>query len=86
MTTTTKPQAETAVPIENSLTAGRLPTPAPWIILGAAILVGAAIFGVLALADGSEFNWGSAIVVGALLVNMGARAIVARRKDFSGAN
>ena len=66
MTTTTKPEAPTAGPIENSLTAGRLPTPAPWIILGAAIAVGLAIFGVLAL-GGGDFNWGGAIVVGALL-------------------
>ncbi len=39
MTMTTKPEPATsvAIPIQNSLTAGRLPTPAPWIILGAAI-------------------------------------------------
>lgn len=68
MTMTKKPEpTTTASPIENSLTAGRLPTPAPWIILGAAIAVAAAIFGVLALADGGSFDWGLTILVGALL-------------------
>jgi phosphate transport system permease protein len=71
MTMITNPEPTTSAPaptpIANSLTAGRLPTPAPWIILGAALLVAAAIFGVLALADGSGFNWGGAILIGALL-------------------
>jgi phosphate transport system permease protein len=69
MTTTLKPEPETAtaVPIANSLTAGRLPTAAPWIILGTAIAVSAAVFGVLALAAGTGLNWGGALVVGALL-------------------
>ena len=69
MTMTTKPETptSTAIPIENSLTAGRLPTPAPWIILGAAIAVSAVIFGVMALAAGDGFNWGGALLVGALL-------------------
>ena len=69
MTTTMKPEPATApaVPIENSLTAGRLPTAAPWVILGTAIAVSAAVFGVVALAAGSGFNWGGALLVGALL-------------------
>ena len=69
MTMTTKPEPATTTPapITNSLTAGRLPTAAPWMILIAAIGVAAAIFGVLALAAGTGFNWGAAILVGALL-------------------
>ena len=69
MTMTTKPEPATATPapITNSLTAGRLPTSAPWMILIAAIAVAAGIFGVLALAAGTGFNWGGAILVGALL-------------------
>lgn len=69
MTMTTKPEPVTATgsPIANSLTAGRLPTPAPWLILGTAIAVAAAIFGVVALAAGTGYNWGGALLVGALL-------------------
>ena len=69
MTMTTKPEPTTSVatPIQNSLTAGRLPTPAPWLILGAAIAVSAAIFGVMGLAGDAGFNWGGALLVGALL-------------------
>jgi phosphate transport system permease protein len=67
--TMTKPDAETVTPtpIANSLTAGRLPTPAPWIILGTAIAVAAALFAVLGVASGSGFDWGGAILVGGLL-------------------
>jgi phosphate transport system permease protein len=69
MTTTTKPETPvaTATPFANSLTAGRLPHSTPWFILGTAIAVAAAVFGVLALAGGTGFNWGGAILVGALL-------------------
>jgi phosphate transport system permease protein len=69
MTMTTKPEAPTATasPIANSLTAGRLPNGAPWLILGAAVAVAAATFGVVALAAGSGFDWGGALLVGALL-------------------
>lgn len=69
MTTTTTPESATATqtPFANSLTAGRLPNSAPWLILGTAIAVAAAIFGVVALAAGSGFNWGGALLVGALL-------------------
>jgi phosphate transport system permease protein len=67
---TTNPEPTTtpaASPIANTFTAGRLPSYAPWLVLGAAILVAAAVFGVLALAAGSGFDWGGAILVGALL-------------------
>jgi phosphate transport system permease protein len=70
MTMTTNPEPTTtpaASPIANTFTAGRLPSYAPWLVLGAAILVAAAVFGVLALAAGSGFDWGGAILVGALL-------------------
>ena len=70
MTMTTNPEPSTtpaASPIANTFTAGRLPSYAPWLVLGAAILVAAAVFGVLALAAGSGFDWGGAILVGALL-------------------
>jgi phosphate transport system permease protein len=69
MTMTTKPEAPTATasPIANSLTAGRLPNGTPWLILGAAIAVAAATFGVVGLAAGSGFDWGGALFVGALL-------------------
>ena len=67
MTTNPEPATKTAIPLENSLTAGRLPNSAPWLILGAAIAVSAAVFGVMALAAGTGFNWGAALLVGALL-------------------
>ena len=72
MTMTTKPEPTTTqlqqpTPIENSLTAGRLPKTAPWIILGTAIAVSAGVFGVMALASGAGYDWGGAIFVGALL-------------------
>ncbi|MEV1131551.1 phosphate ABC transporter permease PstA [Agromyces sp. NPDC049794] len=70
MTTTTNPEPATRAassPIANTFTAGRLPAYAPWLVLGAAIFVAAAVFGVLALAAGSGFDWGGAILVGALL-------------------
>jgi phosphate transport system permease protein len=70
MTMTTNPEPSTtpaASPIANTFTAGRLPSYAPWLVLGAAILVAAAVFGVLALAAGTGFDWGGAILVGALL-------------------
>jgi len=72
MTITTRPEqpptsAPAPSPIANSLTAGRLPKPAPWIILGTSIAVAGAIFGVLALAGGTGLDWGGAILVGALL-------------------
>ena len=67
MTVTMRPEPVTATPIANSLTAGRLPRPVPWIILGAAVAVSSAVFGVMALAAGTGLDWGGALVVGALL-------------------
>lgn len=70
MTMTTNPEPATrsaASPVANTFTAGRLPSYAPWLVLGAAILVSAAVFGVLALAAGSGYDWGGAILIGALL-------------------
>lgn len=64
---TMTPAPETGTPIANSLTAGRLPSSAPWVILGTAIAVSASVFGVVALGSGSGFDWGGALVVGALL-------------------
>ncbi len=67
MTMTMKPEPATGTPIANSLTAGRLPSPVPWIILGTAIAVSFAVFGVMALAAGTGLNWGGALLVGAIL-------------------
>ena len=67
-TTITPPETRpAATPIANSLTAGKLPKGAPWMLLGASILVAAGVFGVISTADGSEFNWVGTLVVGALL-------------------
>ncbi|HKH08558.1 MAG TPA: phosphate ABC transporter permease PstA, partial [Agromyces sp.] len=38
-----------------------------WMMLGAGILVAAGVFGVIAAADGSEFDWVGSLIVGALL-------------------
>jgi phosphate transport system permease protein len=67
MTVTTPQEPRTATPIANSLTAGRLPTPAPWVILGTAMAVSAALFAIVGLAAGSGFNWGGALAVGGVL-------------------
>ncbi|WP_157007810.1 phosphate ABC transporter permease PstA [Agromyces laixinhei] len=67
MTIQTKRPPEAATPIANSLTTGRLPNSAPWTILVAAVAVAAAVFGVVAIGSGSGFNWGGALVIGALL-------------------
>ena len=56
-----------AAPIGNSLTAGKLPAGAPWIALGVSLAVAAGVFGVLAAASGTGFDWAGTIVVGALL-------------------
>ncbi|MGW9631160.1 phosphate ABC transporter permease PstA [Agromyces sp. NPDC055520] len=67
MTLQTTRAPETSAPIANSLTAGRLPTSAPWVILVAAIAVAAAVFGVVAIGSGAGFDWGGSLFVGALL-------------------
>jgi phosphate transport system permease protein len=66
-TTITPPETKpAAAPLSNSLTAGKLPNGAPWIVLGASVLVSAGLFAVLALA-GAEFNWVGMLVVAALV-------------------
>lgn len=69
MTVTSTPPETTpraSAPIANSLTAGRLPKGASWMLLGSALVVSAVLFGVIALGTG-EYNWIGAIVVGAVL-------------------
>jgi phosphate transport system permease protein len=69
MTTTVTPpetRSPLATPVSNSLTAGKLPNGAPWLILGASLAVSAGLFGVLAFA-GAEFNWVGTLVVAALV-------------------
>jgi phosphate transport system permease protein len=65
-TTLTPPEPRVAAPVSNSLTAGKLPNGAPWMILGTSLVVSAGLFGVIALA-GAEFNWVGMLVVAALL-------------------
>ncbi|BDZ55673.1 phosphate ABC transporter permease PstA [Agromyces marinus] len=67
-TTITPPETgrRAAAPVSNSLTAGKLPNGASWMILGASLLVSAGLFAVLAFASGS-FDWVAWIVVGAVL-------------------
>ena len=49
------------------LTGNRLPKPAPWIILGASLVVSLALFGLLSVASGGEFNLVGAVLVGLIL-------------------
>lgn len=66
-TTITPPETKApAAPLSNSLTAGKLPNGAPWIVLGASVLVAAGLFAVIAFA-GAEFNWVGMLVVAALM-------------------
>lgn len=66
-TTITPPETRpAATQVSNSLTAGKLPNGAPWMILGASVLISAGLFGVLAFA-GAEFNWVGTLLVGAIL-------------------
>ncbi|GAA2046053.1 phosphate ABC transporter permease PstA [Agromyces tropicus] len=69
MTTTITPpetRGPAAAPVSNSLTAGKLPNGAPWMVLGVSLLVSAGLFGVLAFASG-EFNWVGTFIIGAIL-------------------
>ncbi|WP_438856467.1 phosphate ABC transporter permease PstA [Agromyces sp. M3QZ16-3] len=69
MTTTITPpetRGPAAAPVSNSLTAGKLPNGAPWMVLGASLLVSAGLFGVIAF-GGAEFNWVGTFVVAALV-------------------
>jgi phosphate transport system permease protein len=66
--TLTPPETRPAgTPIANSLTAGKLPKGAPWMVLGASLLVAAGVFGVRAAAAGAAVNWVGTFIVGALL-------------------
>ena len=65
-TTLTPPEPRVANPVSNSLTAGKLPNGAPWMILATSLVVSAGLFGVIALA-GAEFNWVGMLLVAALL-------------------
>ncbi|HEX6955286.1 MAG TPA: phosphate ABC transporter permease PstA [Agromyces sp.] len=65
-TTLTPPEPRVATPVSNSLTAGKLPNGAPWMILAASLVVAGGLFGVIALA-GAEFNWVGMLVVAAVL-------------------
>jgi phosphate transport system permease protein len=65
--TITPPETRSpAAPVSNSLTAGKLPKGAPWMVLGASLVVAAGLFGVIAL-GGVEFNWVGMLVVAALV-------------------
>ncbi|MBG6055741.1 phosphate transport system permease protein [Salinibacterium sp. CAN_S4] len=56
--------------IVNSLTTGRLPRWAPWLMLGASWAVSSAFFALLAAATSAEFNIVLAIFVGTILFNI----------------
>ena len=64
--TTTAPLT-TRRQVENPLTAGQLPGWSPWAILGGALLVGAAIAGLIAGASGAGFSIITAVVIGYVL-------------------
>lgn len=70
MTTVTAPPSNDAPPVlvreHQRLTSGRLPKWAPWALLGASAVLSALIFGVLAMAGGSEFSIAGWAVVTAL--------------------
>ncbi|WP_306231838.1 phosphate ABC transporter permease PstA [Agrococcus beijingensis] len=63
MTTATAPRRQA----ENPLTAGQLPAWSPWALLGAAVLVGAAIAALIAGASGSQFSIVTTAVIGFIL-------------------
>ena len=65
--TITPPETRSpAAAVSNSLTAGKLPNGAPWMILGASVLVSAGLFGVIAF-SGAAFDWVGMLVVAALV-------------------
>jgi phosphate transport system permease protein len=49
------------------LTGNRLPKPTTWIILGASLAASLALFGLLSLANGAEFNLVGAVLIGLIL-------------------
>ncbi len=76
-TSTGSPRETTSNGIVNSLTTGRLPRWAPWVILGASWLVSLGIFTLMAAATASELNIVLALVVGTVLFNI-AIYVIAR--------
>ena len=62
MALTVRPVSSGAV-----LTGNRLPKAAPWFILLASLVVSLALFGLLAVANGTEFNLVGAVLVGLIL-------------------
>ena len=79
----------------SQLTKGRMPSYMVWVVLGAAIVLGAAVAAVIGF---NVFLWavlsavffviaaGLVLFVITLAVNIIARLIIARHKEFSGAN
>jgi phosphate transport system permease protein len=65
----------TATGISNSLTAGRLPKWAPWVLLIGSWAVMSAIFGLVAAGSGAEFNIVLAIFTGTILFDIAIFAI-----------
>lgn len=49
------------------LTGNRLPKPTTWIILGASLAASLALFGLISLANGAEFNLVGAVLIGLIL-------------------
>lgn len=69
--------------MDASLAGNRLPRNAPWLILGASLSVSAALFGLLAAANSSEFSLAGAAIVGLLLhlvVTTGLSAAIEGRR------
>lgn len=66
-TTTAARSAAAARPLANNLTAGRLPTWTPWVVLGIAVAAASGLFALVAMASGGEFAIGGAFVVAGLL-------------------
>ncbi|EYT56437.1 phosphate ABC transporter permease [Leucobacter sp. UCD-THU] len=62
MALTVRPVSSGAV-----LTGNRLPKPTTWIILGASLAASLALFGLLSLANGAEFNLVGAVLIGLIL-------------------
>jgi phosphate transport system permease protein len=86
-TTTAPPQAPTPARTGgggNRLTAGHLPTAAPWLFLGGAAVISGTVFFVLALAAGDGFSIGGWAVVAAILylvlITVTSAIVESRRK------
>jgi phosphate transport system permease protein len=62
--------ATTTGGIVNSLTSGRLPRWAPWALLAGSWAIGIAIFALVAMGSGTEFNIALAIFVGTILFDI----------------